>query len=807
MNWTTRIAFYGYCLVALVPGAGAQQFGVGTPQPALSFLQGTMTTLVGNGTSGSSGDSGAVANAEITNGIRGIAADSSGDVFFVDDTNATLRVVYQGGATTAALITAENPTVTSPQAGYIYVLAGKEGSSGTPLNGTLGASALLKPGSGLSIDAAGDVYFNDLGTNQVWVLYAGGTGTTGTNLISLEAGVTSPQLGSIYAVAGGSAKGAYTGDGSLATASNVSFHGINDMKFDAAGDMYVVDQGNNSIRVVSAKTGIITTFAGGAGGVGTSGKTGANGPATAALLSSPYGVAVDASGNVYIADKNNHEIKMVYEGGSQAATLVTLENKTIPSPTVGDIYVVAGGGSAHYPYGGLATSSAISAPTMVALDAAGDIYIADNAYDVIQEVNAVTGIMISVAGNSTTGYAGDDGPASSAELNGIRCMAVDAAGRLYITDATNIRIREVSQGILVFVGEPVGSTSAPQVVTLINTGNAALDFTGGAPLFGGANASDFAIDTSSALNTCSLASLQPAASCGLAITYAPTNAGTSSATLTFTTDGVLATQQITFLGQLTPAVTGLAATTTMAYPGEAITLTATVSSVGTPTGTVTFLQGSTVLQTDSLPASGVVTYSVGSLGLGSYPYTVKYSGDTNYAGSTSNTVTVDVDSFSVSANPTSVSVVPGQAVQSSLTITGQGPATQILSLSCTAPDILGCAFTPATVSLPPNGTISVTLAVGAVATTSSVRTASRGYSLAFLPLAALLPLGLVRRRRSKFGLPVLALCFLALGLVSGCAENNIGKALAPSTQSVLVTVSGTGSSPLTQSVTLTVNVQ
>ena len=558
MNWTAGIALCGACLATLAPDLAAQQLGVGTPQAALAFQQGIMTTLVGNGTSGSTGDNGPAASAEVTNGIRGIAADAFGNVFFVDDTNATVRVVYQGGATAAALIAAENPLITTPIAGSIYVIAGKEGTSGTPLSGTLGTNALIKPGAGLSIDAAGDVYFNDAGTNKIWIIYAGGTGTTGTNLISLEAGTTSPQLGYIYAVAGNAVTSAYTGDGSLATASTVSFHGVNDMKFDAAGDMYIVDQGNNSIRVVSAKTGIISTFAGGASGAGTAGSTGANGPATAALLNAPYGVAVDGSGNVYIADKSNHEIKMVYEGGTQAAALITLLNKTITSPTVGNIYIVVGNGSTHYPYGTLATSSALNSPTMVALDAAGNIYVADNGYAVVLEVNAVTGIMISVAGNSGTGYAGDGGPANAAQMSGLRCAAVDAAGRLYITDATNVRIREVSQGIAVFVGEPVGSTSAPQVVTLVNTGNATLNITG-TPAFGGANATDFAIASSSTLNTCTGSTLAPAASCNVAITYEPTNAGTSAATLTYTTSGVLTTQQIVLQGQLTPATTGLAA--------------------------------------------------------------------------------------------------------------------------------------------------------------------------------------------------------------------------------------------------------
>ncbi|SNT34490.1 NHL repeat-containing protein [Granulicella rosea] len=806
MNWKTRIALCGGCLMALLPHGYAQQPG-GAAIGALTFQQGIITTLAGNGTSGFTGDGGPAGNALITNGIRGIAADSAGDVFFVDDVSFTVRVVYAGGAAAAKLITAENPTVTAPVVGNIYLIAGKEGTGGTPVNGTLASAALFKPGATLGIDLAGDVYLNDLGTNKVWVVYGGGTGTAGSNLIALEAGVTAPVLGATYAVAGNSATSGYTGDGSLATAAGVALRGVNDVKFDTAGDMYLVDQGNNAIRVVSAKTGVISTFAGGGSGMGTAGSSGLNGAATSALLNAPYGLAVDAAGDVYIADKSNHEIKVVYEGGTQAAALINIENKTTATPTPGNIYLVAGGGSAHTPYGGLASASALNSPTMVALDAAGDVYIADNGYAFVTEVNGSTGIMTTVAGSATAGFAGDGGAAASAQLNGIRCVAVDGAGRLYITDATNLRIREVSQGILTFVGQAVGSTSAPQTVTLTNTGNAALDFTGGVPLFGGTNAGDYAIATTSALNTCTQASLQPGASCNVAITYAPTHLGTSAATLTYTTDGILPVQQIQLIGQLTPATTGLAATTTMTYPGQTVTLTATVTSTGTPTGTVTFLQGTTVLLATALPASGVATYTTSALALGSYTYSVKYSGDNSYAGSTSNTVTVNVDSFAMTASSTTLSVAPGQAAQTTLTFTGLGPAVQLLSLSCTGPSSLGCAFTPASASVPVNGSVTVNLSVGAVATTSSLRRSPPLYALAYLPFAGVLGLGFKRRRHPRLLMLALALVFLPLASLCGCAENNIGKRLAAGAQTLTVTAAGPGTNPLTQSVTLTVNVQ
>jgi hypothetical protein len=715
--------------------------------------------------------------------------------------------VYEGGATVAALIKAENPSVTTPQPGNIYVIAGQEGVGGTPTSGTLATSATFTLSSALSIDAAGDVYFTGAtADNVVWVLYAGGTGTAGANLISLEAGVTSPKLGYFYAIAGNSNLSTYTGDGSLATSSGVGLYGIGDVALDAAGDLYIVDNGHNAIREVNAKTGMITTVAGGASGAGTAGSTGVGGPATAALLNAPYGVAIDASGDFYIADKTNHEIKMVYEGGAQAAAL--LNTLSIASPVVGDIYIVVGGGKSVYPYNALATSCVLSSPTMVALDAANNIYITDNGFDTVMQVNAITGIMTAVAGTNGAGYSGDGGPALSAAMTGIRAAAVDTAGRLYITDATNARIREVSQGVLIFVGEPVGDTSAPKAMTLVNTGNAALNFTGGAPVFGGTNPGDFAIDTASSLNTCNQTSLAPGASCAVAITYSPTGSGIRTATLSYTTNGVLATQQITLEGLLTPTTTGLAASTMSTYPGQNVVLTVTTSATaGTPTGTVTFSQGTTVLETVPLPASGIVSYTVGPLALGAYSYSVTYSGDNAFATSTSNTVTVNVDSFSISSNTTTVSVIPGQATQAILTITGQGPATQLVAISCSGPSTLGCSFSPAIANVPAGGSLAVTISVGAVATTSKLDTGSSNYSLALLPLGALLLFGIRKRKLVTMGILAAVLCLLPLGLLSGCSANNEGSPLAASSQSVVVTVTGTNGDTLSQTVTLGVAIQ
>ena len=191
------------------------------------------------------------------------------------------------------------------------------------------------------------------------------------------------------------------------------------MAVDASGNLYIADTGNNRIRKVSA-TGIITTVAGN----GSAGYSGDGGPATSAQLDGPEGVAVDGSGNLYIADTCNNRIRKV------SAT--------------GIITTVAGNGSAGYSGdGGPATSAQLSLPAGVAVDGSGNLYIADSGNNRIRKVSA-TGIITTVAGNGSPGYSGDGGPATSAQLNQPAGVAVDASGNLYIADSSNNRIRKVS---------------------------------------------------------------------------------------------------------------------------------------------------------------------------------------------------------------------------------------------------------------------------------------------------------------------------------------------------------------------------
>jgi uncharacterized protein (TIGR03437 family) len=200
---------------------------------------------------------------------------------------------------------------------------------------------------------------------------------------------------------------------------------------DKSGNLYIADHGNQRIRLVTASTGIISTIAGSS----TMGLSGDGGPATQATFSLPSGIAVDSSGNVYIADQNNAAIRKI-------------------SPN-GIITTVAGNGQWGYAGdGGAATKAELQVPTGVALDASGNLYIADSHNQRIRMVTASTGIITTVAGTGTAGFSGDGSAATAALFSNPVTVAVDASGAVYVADGDNNRIRRfvVGGAIATFAG-------------------------------------------------------------------------------------------------------------------------------------------------------------------------------------------------------------------------------------------------------------------------------------------------------------------------------------------------------------------
>jgi sugar lactone lactonase YvrE len=293
---------------------------------------------------------------------------------------------------------------------------------------------------------------------------------------------------------GGNGTAGYSGDGGAATSAEL--HGANGVAVDASGNTYIADYYNNRIRKITAATGVISTVAGN----GTAGFSGDGGAATSAEINGPGDVAVDSSGNIYISDLNNNRIRKVtvstgiistvagngtkgYTGDGGPATSAEIGPNGLAVDSAGNLYLadnfanrvrkvtastgvistVAGNGTAGFAGdGGAATSAELNVPDSVVVDSAGNIYISDHNNERIRKVTASTGKISTIAGNGTAGYSGDGGAATSAELNGPGGLALNAAGDLYIGDFLNNRVRKVAAAtskIFTVAGNGVGGYS------------------------------------------------------------------------------------------------------------------------------------------------------------------------------------------------------------------------------------------------------------------------------------------------------------------------------------------------------------
>ena len=300
--------------------------------------------------------------------------------------------------------------------------SGYEGFSGD--NGPA-KMAQLNRCTGVSFDGTGNVYVADRGNNVVRRI---------------------DPLGIITTFAGTDSAG-YSGDGGAAQAAQLNHpYGV---ATDAAGNVYISDEGNNVIRIVS-HTGTINTYAGN----GTAGYGGDGDVANHGSLNDPQGISVDAGGNLYIADAGNSVVREVNSAGI--------------------ISTLAGNGTHGYAGdGGAAVDAELSNPSGVATDPSGNVYIADINNNVVRKVFASTGAIMTFAGIGYPGFGGDGGPAAYAELSFPSSVSVDNAGSVYITDQGNNTVRRVDSlgTISVFAGIPrtngyTGDGGAPTAAEL-----------------------------------------------------------------------------------------------------------------------------------------------------------------------------------------------------------------------------------------------------------------------------------------------------------------------------------------------------
>jgi subtilisin family serine protease/sugar lactone lactonase YvrE len=415
---------------------------------------GVINTFAGTGAEGFSGDGGPATQANLEYPL-GVAEHPSGDsVFIADFGNNRIRKVDAAGN----IQTFAGNGLPPREPGGVYHGNGFSG------DGLAARSATLSNAVGVVVDDAGDLFIADTGNNRIrkvdaatgvvdTVVGTGEAGSSGDGGPATSATIKSPvavavddggrlylgqltgirvvdETGTITRFAGNGAMEA-SGDGGPAIDAGMS--GIAGLAFDADGNLYVSDSGNSRIRRIDTQ-GIITTVA----GTGTRGFGGDGGPATAAKLNIPWGLAFDPAGNLYFADGGNNRIRKV--------------------DTNGTISTVAGNGASGYDGdGGAATATALNFPTGVAVDAAGNVFTSEWGNCLLRRVDAQTGDIHTVAGIPPSfktatpsfincDFTGDGGPGVDAYIFAPAGLSLGSDGSLYFADAVNSRIRALEVG-------------------------------------------------------------------------------------------------------------------------------------------------------------------------------------------------------------------------------------------------------------------------------------------------------------------------------------------------------------------------
>lgn len=867
------------------------------------------------------------------------------------------------------------------RAAALNIASAKSLFAAYPLSGT-GTAALqsIDPGTvstlgsglaapqGAALDAAGNLYLADTGNNRVVEISA----------------TTQAQT-----VIAGTGTSGYSGDGGAAASARLNAPAA--VAVGPRGTVYIADTGNNAIRAVNPRTGLISTYAGGGTVCAFSVDSQGDGcPAMEATLVAPAGVAVGAGGDLYISDTGDNAIRRV----DAATGAINLDAGTAPAATCGSPADRYGDGCPL-----VSASTVFSSPAGLAVDGSGNIFVADTGDNLVRELSPATGLVSVVAGNGQSTFTGDGGAATSASLNGPTAVAVDAAEDLYIADTGNAAVRVVSgstgtistllgQGgvpgssggsgavselllttphgasanaagnlyvvdtgnsraiednrnsaLLAFGRGNLNASSPEQTATVSDLGNVSLTFAGSPVYAITGDTSDFVLDTSAATACPAAGTVSPGAGCTLAAAFDPIAQNALSVTLTFASNAVnqgtaglemtgtgvqlAATQlsltqttpagsltygqQATFTAAVAPATGSGTPTGTIVFSVDgtlqpAITLTATdqavltltlpvgthtigasysgddtyapsnaslqvpvsqaattatltiapttqiqlqpvtftsqvtSSTTGIPTGSVNFMAAGKVLGSGALDAQGKATLTTSSLAIASYSVTAVYSGDPNYAASTSGAVQLTINPIPpgivVSASPTALSVPQGGQVQTTLVVTPQGGLSGTVTLGCSGlPANSNCTFYPTTLNLGgtptgvPSCTVPANSPAGTACTLLTVTTnlppaaaqaragqTGRGAPMVlavFFPALAFAFGPIFARKRRKISwLAVMGVLALAsLTVLSGCTNNvtqQVGQPTPLGTSTVTVTLTGANSVKQTLALILTV---
>ena len=371
--------------------------------------------------------------------------------------------------------------------GDIHTFAGL-GETGYSGDGGPASMACLNGPSGVSSGPSGSLYLADTANNRIRKVDASGViSTVAGNGVAGYNG----ESASLVLRTGKKTRTVST----ISPAASLELNAPADVAADGSGNIYIADTSNNRIRKVDA-SGYMSTVA----GTGTAGYSGDGGQAASAALNGPQAVALDGSGNVYIADTKNNRIRKInssgvistvagtgtagYSGNGGAAALAMINQpRSVAVDGIGNIYIadtnnqrirlvntsgiistVTGTGTAGYTGdGGLAVYAGLNSPSDVAADPSGGFYIADGSNHRVRKVDA-SGIISTVAGDGVAGYSGDEGPASSAHLNNPSGLALDSGGNLYVSDSLARRVRMVEGTGYLFPTSAIGQPQTPDTI-------------------------------------------------------------------------------------------------------------------------------------------------------------------------------------------------------------------------------------------------------------------------------------------------------------------------------------------------------
>ena len=400
----------------------------------IDLATGSIDTVAGTGEAGFGGDGGPATQGRLQR-PRAIVLDGKGGLLVADGGNHAIRRIDFA-------------------TGVLTTIAGRGGQAGSEGDGGPANAALLDSPTGVAVRQDGGVVVSDTGNHRVRLVGSdgliralAGTGAQGfggdggpatasrfdnpRSVAALLGAVLVADSensrirridgsGLIETVAGVGTRG-LIGDGTLATAAALAFPA--QMAFDSSANLVIVDSFNHRIRRIDSRTRIISTIAGSVG----AGSSGDSGPATAARLQYPEGVAIEANGDIVVADTGNHRLRRIT---AATGVISTVAGTGAPGAT-GD--------------GGPATAASLREPRAMALGPAGDLYFADSGNNALRRVEASTGKIFPVAGTGAAGFGGDGGPATEARLSSPRDLVFDRDGNLLVADAGNNRVRRIDR--------------------------------------------------------------------------------------------------------------------------------------------------------------------------------------------------------------------------------------------------------------------------------------------------------------------------------------------------------------------------